>query len=835
MDEKRQLERAARLLDIAPRGAWLQTNQRPYKSLEQLFGEGRSRAQPSGAAVSALGSAASPFGPAGVSRLLQGPLAQHLDREVADFSLGPSSVGSATQAGLPALPPPTSDPLGTSARSPSDPPNIGIQEFFALRHERVLLGAVEEAHRDCMRSLERHSFQRIQSDWEATKERVLGMIAPQRINRQAVGSGVDAAVAPNMFGGNPAAPAAAPPPQDSAIVPLLLHGDLIKQVKRISQLSCETCPRFANELGECWKIVARMLEKNARMVTCGALQYLQEKYAEEVTTAVYRSQDARLGGVPDQWSIIQAYGRVKSEIAHFPCTPEHVWYAAFVAARAGFAQLLVELPQRAGPAAGQCPMLRTVCNLLARRLQATSIIGQFRDLAIPADTDAVDLNRGDLAEESNPFHDVLLALLLERQFKMGRLPEGTVEDWLWFRLHALQITAHDTEEGGVFAQHLEALRRQAVALPPSHYEPTAMGPQSLVSGLGALGEPLPGPGVGAATQTLSFVKVLLLTAQFGKAVQQLRAQDRSFHGPALHMALVLHRAGTLEALAGPDVETRLNVTGMVCDYACHFASADQLQYMRVLDPPHRAATLQRLLLSGGLGTSDELLGYIDAHGRHTEGLLEKTLREDGLGGGPEFTDICARAGHVACEHGQYREALRLFHLGRCHSEVLQVMRRCLRLPVWSDPVAAAASEEASFLAQDLHRFYSIYERNLDRYALSSQAWGTTRKLYAARQFHVLCSQGQDGAALDLFQREQLLPLGDEPFGSAEGDNEICAEYPRIIDDYVRILRHAASRGAIPVAGLRSLMQRLQSFLAVNSNRIVLHQDTVSALADLTLC
>jgi hypothetical protein len=278
----------------------------------------------------------------------------------------------------------------------------------------------------------------------------------------------------------------------------------------------------------------------------------------------------------------------------------------------------------------------------------------------------------------------------------------------------------------------------------------------------------------------------------------------------------------------------LNVTGLVCEYASHFGCESQLQYLRVLDPPDRLEAMQRLLLSGGMGTNEELLGYIDAHGRHTPGLLEQTLQDDGSGGCPEFVELCSRAGQTACEHGQYREALRLFHLGRCHGEVLQVLRRCLSLPIWNDP-ATAASDEATLLAQDIQRFFGIYERNLDRYALSSQAWAIARKLYAARMFHTLCGQGQAMAALDVFDAEHLLPLGAEPPRSTEMDSEIFAEYPRIVDDYVRILRHAASQGVVTTAALHTRVRQLQAFLAVHLHQLVLRQETIEALSNLALC
>merc|ERR1712232_903473 len=116
----------------------------------------------------------------------------------------------------------------------------------------------------------------------------------------------------------------------------------------------------------------------------------------------------------------------------------------------------------------------------------------------------------------------------------------------------------------------------------------------------------------------------------------------------------------------PTPEMPLDVTSLVCDYASQFGCNNQLQYFRVLDLKGRVEAFKRLLLRGGVGTNDELLGYIDSSGRRRPGLLESTLHEDGLGDRAEFINLCAQCGKSAFENGQYREAMRLLHLGRLY-------------------------------------------------------------------------------------------------------------------------------------------------------------------------
>merc|ERR1712232_1447113 len=139
------------------------------------------------------------------------------------------------------------------------------------------------------------------------------------------------------------------------------------------------------------------------------------------------------------------------------------------------------------------------------------------------------------------------------------------------------------------------------------------------------------------------------------------------------------------------------------------------------------------------------------------------------------------------------------------------------------------------LRQDVQRFFAIYENNLEKYGLSANLWALGRKLYAARLFYSLCDQGRPEAALDVFDREQLLPVtGQHTDIVLEADGEMMVEYPRIVNDYVRILRHAASQGVVADWALRSRIQQLQGFLAVHGHRLTLDQETIETLASLAL-
>ena len=56
------------------------------------------------------------------------------------------------------------------------------------------------------------------------------------------------------------------------------------------------------------------------------------------------------------------------------------------------------------------------------------------------------------------------------------------------------------------------------------------------------------------------------------------------------------------------------------------------------------------------------LGWEGPKKKHL-GVLPLHNTKDGMGDRSEFVELCSKAGRQACEQGQYREAIRLLHLG----------------------------------------------------------------------------------------------------------------------------------------------------------------------------
>lgn len=90
------------------------------------------------------------------------------------------------------------------------------------------------------------------------------------------------------------------------------------------------------------------------------------------------------------------------------------------------------------------------------------------------------------------------------------------------------------------------------------------------------------------------------------------------------------------------------------------------------------------------------MGAVRADGSVAPGLLSKALSEaQPEHGVVRFPQLCAKAGHAALGRGEYRTALKLLHISGKHGEALQVLCRCLRLPLWADAAAACAGDRAA--------------------------------------------------------------------------------------------------------------------------------------------
>jgi hypothetical protein len=221
------------------------------------------------------------------------------------------------------------------------------------------------------------------------------------------------------------------------------------------------------------------------------------------------------------------------------------------------------------------------------------------------------------------------------------------------------------------------------------------------------------------------------------------------------------------------------------------------------------------------------------HSEHFWNRGEKVMQT--FGGSDEFIEICAGAGEAAAERGQYREALRLLHLGKKFEDVMLILCRCVSLPIWRDPKAGAI-EEAQKLDADIDKFFGFYERTWERYNIPQIRWHVARRMYNVRRFHHFCDRGLPEVAVEIFDQAALLPLATTDYGmlsQVDQEEAVKAQYSGIVADYVRILQHAANQGVEAARPAGERVRQLLRFLAIHSHVVVLDQPCVQLLATLS--
>jgi len=310
------------------------------------------------------------------------------------------------------------------------------------------------------------------------------------------------------------------------------------------------------------------------------------------------------------------------------------------------------------------------------------------------------------------------------------------------------------------------------------------------------------------------VKARLLTLQIGDALQLLRRTDAALAGPAVHMALVLYKGNFLADPAVTEVLglTRADFSHMLVAHAATCPTPIQLRYLQLLPDAERSEALAELLIQGvGAGdvSAHDLLGTFT-----DQGALEG-------GVGPldhfELVRLCSGAGARALRQGLYAEALQLLHVAAEYRDVVALLMRCLRLPIWHD---GALGAERAVLEATVDRCIALYDRNLDQFNIPPGMWAKVRRLYSARQFRALVERGSLDAATELLERERLL----------EADR---TDLPRVLDAYLQLLSGLFStKPALAHPALRDRVRDLAAF--VTQHRHTLGHKSTALLSALSL-
>jgi len=604
-----------------------------------------------------------------------------------------------------------------------------------------------------------------------------------------------------------------------------------EKLARASRLSCQAAGRWESEVAECWEIISCMVGWSGRRALAprtakapriastpmdfvyGAIHYLEQQYVQSLA-----------GGTPNQpaadpWDAVLAAGRsFFMHDARFPCSAAHTWYVIFCAFRAGSATVLKEIPQRIASVdlnAGH----REVCRCLAAFLESPGA----------ESVDEAQLQAADLETFSNqsPHGELLAAFLLGRKFNINTLPQAadgllgrgahrgaTALDWLWWRL---RVCARK----GLPPAGLCEVQTKIKSLPGDFFDS---------EGRGAGG--------------LEYVKMLLLSLQFSSAIFSLYSAHPALRTSATHLALAMgiqklfatsdqlveiaETAGDASAASFFSAERRAlpggSVCGLVLEYSSRFSFEVQLQHIKVLENEDRTRALVELLTCRGGGSCEEVTGWIQEDGTVKPGLMRAATNSD-----REFTLICAEAGRAAELQGNYVGALRLLHIAGLHAACLQVLKRCVILPVWTHHGSNYAE-----LQVDLRRMFRIYSVNKDTYGVSA-TWPAFLWLFHSRSFLQQVSEGRFREALATFDEHCLLPLAPGARIQGDLDDLVVAELGGVVEGYLQAIEMEFRTGDANTAGhLRARVGSLQAFLATHSHIFQLTSKAAALISSLSL-
>eukprot|EP00397_Hematodinium_sp_SG-2012_P012736 GEMP01012914.1.p1 GENE.GEMP01012914.1~~GEMP01012914.1.p1 ORF type:complete len:788 (+),score=180.11 GEMP01012914.1:54-2417(+) len=687
----------------------------------------------------------------GTSGLLDLPKVQQFDRDITSLQLGTCS-----EADMP-----------------------GVQRTYLYT---PLMTTVDAAKRKAMDSLYRGISDKMYTDWEVLKGRLMQQFGSRQPGH--IGE------APTILAlGDTLHSPDAKSQVDQHIFDLLATLDFKTQLASVKKLSCDMCPQYREDLGAIWDLCITLSTSDANdpiALLERSCSFLESQFIAHLHGTLKKAPpELLIGPRSDFHSLAACYGMLFFSDPSFPSTQVHHWFLLYVYVRSGkqitessiitqgdFALELVcrALEQKDASRAGNGGGANggRVCGGTGSSVGMGVGLGVENTLAERA--------RVEMTGNGGIFEEFLVAYVNDGA--LTKWDNWTAQDWLWFQLKQVR------DVGG-----LSMLQQQVSALPASHFE----------SGF-------------------YDVQLSLLTFQFSQGLSLLRMHDPvALHSAMIHLAVLLQKSGLLSIKEpGP----KLDLPAAFVDYSSQFGLNEQLRRLRVLDLEDRRAALERLM-DRPVNATNELLGLLEPDGQFHPGLLEKAFEHAAVPR-QEFLLLCEKAGYSALEQGQYREALKLLYNAQRYEKVLTTMTRALRLPLR----AAGAGTWDMGLRDELRLFYRVFETQ--GHALvpninQNRTWHTVRRLMAVDMFYEKCANAED--ALYFFDQQRFFDQLEE---------DLLTEYPALLSAYVAVLFTSFKSPPRIWPFLRERVSALQLFLASNGSKLSLSRKLQEDLSTLAL-
>ncbi|CEM28356.1 unnamed protein product [Vitrella brassicaformis CCMP3155] len=376
-------------------------------------------------------------------------------------------------------------------------PSTNLLAHLQSHHDALLLKQYEEANKEAWNRHAAASHQKMMDEWQREREAIKQRLGLPRDQQQ--GAFMESADAASLFGGPPSArlrQRSSPPlerqrlicaPDRQVIETLLSPRDhpyaKFGRIRSITRDALGKPPdaqqgisdaALIRDVDECFDILDHELHAGKRSLlggeashdecvkamVCGSINYLEDQFRQAMRKTISdRPREAMWGGREDPWEFIKAYGRTVRGDVSFPSRSDDYWLAAYCAARAGFVQLLYDMPSLVH---GRPDYFEVVCAFFAATLDtATGTLdlpqpgeepfwGQYGDHPWRAKSREKAESRryqdakrhAELAIEGRGgeghSHEQRLLTAISSAgltFSFANWEQGTATDWIWYQLH----------------------------------------------------------------------------------------------------------------------------------------------------------------------------------------------------------------------------------------------------------------------------------------------------------------------------------------------------------------------------------------------------------------
>ncbi|XP_033102112.1 nuclear pore complex protein Nup93-like [Anneissia japonica] len=660
-----------------------------------------------------------------------------------------------------------------------------IQSFLRNERENALLAVIEETKKNTFRQAEKHFWDSMHSEWESEKQRLLNALigsgqdlldyAPERDS--AVG---DSVIMSSRSGMDHV--------QMGYSRQMYLFNECVVQGGLPPDI-LDLCTKVAKQLDDkfildIWDMVHHMTSvplvststvaenRSSQKVQTAfvnqALRYLEKTYCQYILGYISEAQhQARLGGIPGIYPLVQAFLRIKLLPLGMPGLEEAevdglpLWPMVYYCMRCGDLEAALQAFNKASKDVGE------VRDFLQEYMHSD------QNRLSPASETKIKLQyRREARHSSDPYKRIVFCVLgnCDPSDSHSEVADKT-DDYLWLKLSQVCLDP----DLGAAADHtsLSDLQRQ------------------LYQDYGEVH-------FNAQQNPLLYFKVLLLSAQFEPALEFLwRNEALSSH--AVHIAIVLFEMGLLNvpqsigaqmlSKVSNDAEPmrRLNYARLVSLYAAKFQTTDPreaLQYFYLL---------RKLTDSKGENLFTKCISELVTETREFEMLLGQ-IKEDGTrrpGAIDKFQDNTQRIIETVAKDtenkGLFEDAVKLYDLADNSEKVLELMNKLLSPLVSSPPTTHSNRDRLHNLAISIAKRYT-------KQCLSGTR-GTTDTFYLLLDlftfFDIYYAKDID-RALDTIEKLKLVALtpesvDDRVAGFKQYKDEIRRSMPDVLIATMNIL------------------------------------------------